>query len=110
MTLSDNHSRPSASVRLAISAASLNHPTNRPPLLIQIDAPFSSRLSRHTCPDDTLRRVDNAACFSFGGRRMKASKALIGKQVAIRPTENDGVFDLVFRHVTFKSIDFHKQR
>ncbi len=39
---------------------------------------------------------------------MKASKALIGKQVALRPTPRDGTFDLVFRHVTVKSIDFHK--
>ena len=39
---------------------------------------------------------------------MKASKALIGKQVAIRPTERDGTFDLVFRHVIVKWIDFHK--
>lgn len=60
-------------------------------------------------PDDILRRVDGAAWLSFGGRRMKASKALIGKQVAIRPTERDGIFDLVFRHVIVKSIDFHKQ-
>ncbi len=60
-------------------------------------------------PDDIVRRVDGAAWLSFGGRRMKASKALIGKQVAIRPTERDGTFDLVFRHVTVKSIDFHKQ-
>ena len=59
-------------------------------------------------PNDSLRRVDDAACLSFGGKRIKASKALIGKQIAIRPTERDGIFDLVFRHVTVKSIDFHK--
>ena len=59
-------------------------------------------------PDDILRRVDGAAWLSFGGRRMKASKALIGKQVAISPTERDGIFNLVFRHVIVKSIDFHK--
>jgi transposase InsO family protein len=58
-------------------------------------------------PDDTVRLVDTAARIGFQGRRMKASKALIGKLVAIRPTERDGLFDLVFRHVTVKSIDFH---
>ncbi len=58
-------------------------------------------------PDDTVRPVDTAARISFRGGRWKASKALIGKQVAIRPTEHDGVFDIVFRHVTVKSIDFH---
>jgi hypothetical protein len=33
---------------LAKSAASDNHQSARPPRLIQIDAPFSSRLSRYT--------------------------------------------------------------
>jgi hypothetical protein len=32
---------------------------------------------------------------------------LIGKHVALRPTGRDGLFDLVFRHVIVKSIDFH---
>ena len=58
-------------------------------------------------PDDIVRRVDNAARIGFQGRRLKASKALIGKLVTIRPTERDGLFDLIFRHVTVKSIDFH---
>ena len=58
-------------------------------------------------PDDIIRRVDAVARISFGARRLRASKALIGKLVAIRPTERDGLFDLVFRHVTVKSIDFH---
>jgi hypothetical protein len=58
-------------------------------------------------PDDVVRSVDVAANISFQGRRLKASKALVGKHVAIRPTARDGVFDLVFRHVTVKSIDFH---
>jgi transposase InsO family protein len=58
-------------------------------------------------PDDIVRRVDAAANISFRGRRLKASKALVGKRIAIRPTERDGVFDLIFRHVTVKSIDFH---
>jgi hypothetical protein len=37
---------------LAKPAAGDNHPTTRPPVLILIDAPFSSRLSRYmpSCP------------------------------------------------------------
>jgi transposase InsO family protein len=58
-------------------------------------------------PDDTVRSVDVNGRISFRGRHMKASKALVGKQIAIRPTDHDGVFELVFRHVTVKSIDFH---
>ena len=58
-------------------------------------------------PDDIVRRVDSAARISFRGSRWKASRALVGKLVAVRPTDRDGLFDLVFRHVTIKSIDFH---
>lgn len=60
-------------------------------------------------PDDVVRSVDAAANISFQGHRLKAGRALVGKHVALRPTERDGVFDLVFRHVTVKSIDFHNQ-
>jgi transposase InsO family protein len=58
-------------------------------------------------PDDIVRRVDSAARISFRGRRWKASRALVDKLVAVRPTDRDGLFELVFRHVTIKSIDFH---
>jgi hypothetical protein len=40
---------------LAKPAARDNHPTTRPPLLILIDAPFSSRLSRYTTVDNWKR-------------------------------------------------------
>jgi transposase InsO family protein len=94
-----NHHRPHDALALAVPADRYR-PSPRP---------FSARVEPFEYgPDDILRRVDGAAWFSFGGRRMKASKALIGKQVAIRPTECDGTFDLVFRHVTVKTIDFHK--
>src|ERR671913_723662 len=58
--------------------------------------------------DDVVRSVDAAANISFQNRRWKASKALVGKHVAVRPTDHDGVFDIVFRHVTIRSINFHK--
>jgi len=94
-----NHHRPHDALALAVPADRYR-PSPRP---------FSTTVEPFEYgPDDILRRVDGAAWFSFGGRRMKASKALIGKQIAIRPTERDGTFDLVFRHVTVKTIDFHK--
>ena len=58
-------------------------------------------------PDDVVRSVDVNGRFSFDSRRLKVSKALIGKQIAIRPTVRDGMFDLIFRHVTLKAIDLH---
>ena len=59
-------------------------------------------------PDEAVRSVDAAANISFYNRRWKASKALVGKHVAIRPTAHDGVFDIIFRHVTIRSINFHQ--
>lgn len=93
-----NHHRPHDALSLAVPADRYR-PSPRS---------FNSKVEPFEYgPDDIVRRVDNAARIGFQGRRLKASKALIGKQVAIRPTERDGVFDLVFRHVIVKSIDFH---
>ncbi|MBS0522459.1 MAG: hypothetical protein JSS04_02400 [Proteobacteria bacterium] len=55
-----------------------------------------------------LRRVDVIGRFGFANRSWKASKALRGKQIALKPTAIDGVFDVVFRHVTLKTIDLHR--
>ena len=94
-----NHHRPHDALNLAVPADRYRSSPRS----------FSAKIeSFEYGPDDIVRRVDGAAWLSFGGRRMKASKALIGKQVAISPTERDGIFNLVFRHVIVKSIDFHK--
>jgi transposase InsO family protein len=52
---------------------------------------------------DIVRQVDAAAWITIQGRRLKASKALIGKRVALRPTDTDGVYDLMFRNVRVKT-------
>lgn len=57
---------------------------------------------------DIVRSVDVNGRFGFADRRIKASKALIGKRVALRPTERDGVYLLVFRNVVLKPIDLHR--
>ena len=57
---------------------------------------------------DIVRSVDLNGRFSFADRRIKASKALIGKRVALQPTDRDGVYDLVFRNVVLKAIDLHR--
>jgi len=94
-----NHHRPHDALDLAVPADRYRVSPRR----------FSSTVEPFEYgPDDIVRLVDNAARISFGGRRLKASKALIGKHVALRPTERDGLFDLLFRHVPVKSIDFHK--
>jgi hypothetical protein len=59
-------------------------------------------------PDDQLRRVDHAGRISFRGQTYRVPKAFQGKTVALRPTQADGVHDIVFRahHVT--SIDLRR--
>lgn len=94
-----NHHRPHDALALAVPADRYRSSPRR----------FNARVEPFDYgPDDIVRLVDNAARISLGRRRLKASKALIGKHIAIRPTERDGVFNLVFRHVIVKSIDFHK--
>jgi transposase InsO family protein len=93
-----NHHRPHDALDLAVPA---DRYQSSPRSFNPTVEPFQYR------PNDMVRPVDSAARISFRGRRWKASKALIGKRVAIRPTEHDGVFDIVFHHVTMKSIDFH---
>jgi hypothetical protein len=47
LTRSNNQQHGQRQSELANKAASDNHPLTRPPLLILIDAPLSSRLSRY---------------------------------------------------------------
>jgi transposase InsO family protein len=93
-----NHHRPHDALALGVPADRYRPSPRRFNPKVE---PFEYR------PDDILRNVDTAAPISFRGRSMKASRALVGKRVALRPTDRDGVFDLVFRNVIVKSIDFH---
>jgi transposase InsO family protein len=95
-----NHHRPHDALDLAVPAD--RYQTSARSFTPKV-APFGYG------PDDIVRVVDAAANISVHGRRWKASRALVGKQVALRPTERDGVFALLFRHVTVKSIDFHNR-
>jgi hypothetical protein len=55
LTRSNNQQHGQRQSELANKAASDNHPLTRPPLLILIDAPLSSRLSRYSAatPEET---------------------------------------------------------
>ena len=57
---------------------------------------------------DTIRSVDTNGRFSFASRPFKASKALSGKTIALRPTDRDGVYSLFFRDVLLKAIDLNQ--
>ena len=57
--------------------------------------------------DDTIRRVQQRGVLSFKGRILKVSKAFTGKTVAIRPTSNNGVVEIFFRHQKIRTVDLH---
>ncbi len=94
-----NHHRPHDALDLAVPADRYRpSPRSFKPIV----EPFTYG------PDDIVRCVDASARISVHGRPLQASKALIGKHVALRHTQGVGVFDLVFRHVIVKTIDFNK--
>ena len=57
-------------------------------------------------PDDCVRRVA-ASRISFRGRRLLVPKAFQGKEVALRPTRRDGVYDVFFRAQKIAELDLH---
>jgi transposase InsO family protein len=56
-------------------------------------------------PDDLVRRVQQGGWISFKGCALRVPKAFKGKQIALRPNAEDGLFDVVFRHQKIKTID-----
>ena len=59
-------------------------------------------------PDDQLRRVDDTGRISFRGRTCRVAKAFEGKSVALRPTQTDGVHDVIFRAHHITTIDLRR--
>jgi transposase InsO family protein len=94
-----NHHRPHDALGLAVPADRYR-PSRRS--FSPIIAPFDYG------PDDIVRRVDDAGRISLHSKRWRTSKALIGKDVALRPTDRDGVYDLMFRHVAVGSVDLNR--
>lgn len=94
-----NHHRPHDALNLAVPAERYQP---SPRAFRQKVEPFDYAAG------DIVRSVDTNGRFSFGKRRIKASKALTGKRVALRPTDQDGVYELVFRNVALKPIDLHR--
>jgi transposase InsO family protein len=56
-------------------------------------------------PDDIVRRVQQNGWFSFKGRDLKVSKALATQRIALRPTAEDGVWDVVFVAQRISQVD-----
>ena len=56
-------------------------------------------------PQAEVRRVSKDGCVRFKGRTLRTSKAFAGKPLALRATEQDGLFDLCYRRHVLAQID-----
>jgi transposase InsO family protein len=91
-----NHDRPHDALALAVPAERYR-PSHR--IFRSSVEPFDY------AADDVVRSVDINGRFSFANRPFKASKALSGKRIALRPTHRDGAYDIMFRNVVVGAID-----
>lgn len=60
-------------------------------------------------PDDQVRSVDVSGRISFQGKRFRVGRAFTHKQVALRPTQTDGVWNVYFSIQRVKAIDLRAQ-
>jgi len=59
-------------------------------------------------PQAKVRRVQRHGWISFKGRKISCSKAFVGRDVALRATNADGVFDLCYRRHVLSKIDLRE--
>ena len=59
-------------------------------------------------PQAHVRKVDDAGWISFKGRQFKCSRAFVGRRLALRATQADGVFDLCYRSHVLAQVDLRQ--
>ena len=59
-------------------------------------------------PGVPTRKVDPAGWLSFKGRVVNCPKAFAGRRLALRATEQDGVFDLCYRRHVLSKVDLRE--
>jgi transposase InsO family protein len=93
-----------------------NH--ERPHQALNLEVPASRyRVSAHGFPErllpieyaesDVVRKVQDKGCLLFRGKIYKVGKAFHGYPVAIRPTTEDGIFNVFFCHQKIARINLH---
>ncbi|MEG3144829.1 IS481 family transposase, partial [Sphingomonas sp. RT2P30] len=60
-------------------------------------------------PQAHVRKVLHNAWLSFKGRKINCSKAFVGRQLALRATNADGVFDLCYRRHVLSQVDLRQK-
>ncbi len=59
-------------------------------------------------PQAHVRKVHDTGWISFKGRQINCSKAFVGRRLALRATEPDGVFDLCYRSHVLAQVDLRQ--
>lgn len=60
-------------------------------------------------PGDILRRVQQGGRLSFAGRTLRVPKAFAGQTIALRPTTDDGCYEVYFRHQRIARLDLEDE-
>ena len=56
-------------------------------------------------PDDYVRKVSRSGQIGFKGKLFKISEAFRGRNIGLRPSEKDGLFNVYYRHQKICAID-----
>jgi transposase InsO family protein len=59
-------------------------------------------------PTDHVKTVDAKGRMHFAGRRLYCSIAFAGKRLALRPTDQDGLFELCYRRCILARVDLRQ--
>jgi transposase InsO family protein len=59
-------------------------------------------------PQAHVRKVCHNAWLSFKGRKINCSKAFVGRYLALRATNTDGIFDLCYRRHVLSQVDLRQ--
>jgi hypothetical protein len=59
-------------------------------------------------PGVQVRKVQQGGWFSFKGRLQRFSKAFIGKLIALRTTDTDGLYDVCYRRHRLSQVDLRE--
>jgi transposase InsO family protein len=93
--------------------------TRRPHEALGLDVPASRyRMSPRPMPNTIappeyepqvqVRMVKRNGWFTFHGRVVQCPQAFVGRRLALRPTQTDGLFDLCYRSHVLAQIDLRK--
>jgi len=59
-------------------------------------------------PQAYVRMVHRHGWLSFKGRKINCSKAFVGRRLALRATNADGIFDLCYRRHVLSQVDLRQ--